>query len=160
MPKILENNGKPMPAHGRDDLPLKHTGRKFQRSCSYEPEYCDLLIDMMARGCTYTQVAAEIGVVMQTFDNWRRDHDDFRDAYALGKVLARAWWEEQAQESLVTYKQRGMPEKIFNTSLYMFSMRCHFGVNDKDPVVLVNVGEQSNVDKVADLVKKLHRSET
>ena len=62
----------------------------------WKPEFCQLIVDKMKDGASFTEVAAEMGVCKETFENWRKDPDKYpgiADAVRLGKTLSQAFWE-------------------------------------------------------------------
>lgn len=58
----------------------------------YHPSYAAELPDMFLQGESVYEVCAKIGISVKTFYNWRKEHEEFAEAYELGKTYAVAWW--------------------------------------------------------------------
>lgn len=54
------------------------------RPSMYRPEYCGMLVDLMATGLSLTASMAQIGFSRQRAHEWAEAHLEFRDAIALG----------------------------------------------------------------------------
>ncbi|UIJ43782.1 hypothetical protein LZK98_11835 [Sphingomonas cannabina] len=64
------------------------------RPSSYDPEYCQQLVDHMATGASVASFAAEIDVARSTINEWASKHPEFSEALARGKAKCAAWWEK------------------------------------------------------------------
>lgn len=60
--------------------PDKPPGYRFGRPTDYRPEYCDAIVEDMAKGLSKTAFAASIGVARFTLLEWANRHPDFHDA--------------------------------------------------------------------------------
>jgi hypothetical protein len=65
----------------------------------YKPEYCEALIDYMAKGFTLTAFAGSIRVSRETVYAWMSEHSDFSDAATRGKAAASNAWEARMMEA-------------------------------------------------------------
>lgn len=57
------------------------------RPTSYDPSYCDLVIEDAREGYSLSAFAGGIMVSRQTITDWRKAHPDFDDACATAKVV-------------------------------------------------------------------------
>jgi transposase-like protein len=55
------------------------------RPTLYKPEFCDQLIEQMAEGLSFMAAMARIGVSRQTGYSWVKQHEEFLEAFELGK---------------------------------------------------------------------------
>ncbi len=109
-PVPINGNGStlPMPKHldamsavraGESNTmvyPIPYEGkgvkRRVGRPSKYKEEYCDMLIEHMARGNPLESFAAKIHVEIKTLNNWMNEHDEFLLAKRLGEPKWFAWW--------------------------------------------------------------------
>jgi hypothetical protein len=63
------------------------------RPSSYDPAYCEQVIEYLGRGHSIMAFAGEIGVTRQTVHNWMNENDEFFDAVKTGQAKAAAVWE-------------------------------------------------------------------
>lgn len=57
------------------------------RPTKYEPEFCEQVREIMARGFSKTAAAGALGVCKSTFDNWKHEHPEFLAAVKDGDAL-------------------------------------------------------------------------
>ncbi len=67
------------------------------RPSTYDPAYCEMVIEHMREGASLTSFAAEIGVARATLNVWMEAHPEFLDAVHAGKAKCAAWWEKVAR---------------------------------------------------------------
>lgn len=72
------------------------------RPSDYDPVYCALVLALGEAGKSKTYMAAKIGVVKNTLDNWAAAHPEFLTALTRGLALSQAWWEDAGQNGLTT----------------------------------------------------------
>jgi hypothetical protein len=94
------------------------TESRMGRPTGYRSEYCERVIELGAAGKSKAQMAAILGVCRQTLDNWTKAEPDFLDAITRARDLALAWWEDKAQDNLLT--------SGFQTPLWSRSMAARF----------------------------------
>lgn len=139
---------------GRDDLPVKANGRKYNISYEYRPEYCDLLLDMMKEGATYYQVAAKIGVSYGTMLKWSKEQPEFGEAYAMGGDWARGYYDKKGNEHLVIEEEfRGTKVK-FDTGLYKFMMGSRFNAHEQQKINVV-IADKDDLDRAIALTEEI-----
>lgn len=56
------------------------------RPSKYKEEYCDLVKRMASLGLTESNMAMILGIGEKTFNVWKNEHPEFRQANAQGKV--------------------------------------------------------------------------
>jgi len=72
------------------------------RPTTYKPEYCDLVIQMLSEGASFTEFRAAIGgVSRQTLSNWRDQNPEFFDAYNKAEALGQAYWEKRLRTEIM-----------------------------------------------------------
>lgn len=92
---------------------------KRGRPSSYDPKYCERVIEMGREGYSVVEMAADIGVHRETLEeNWPAAHEEFSEAFAHARQLSQAWWERQGRLGLTADK--------FNAQLYSRSMAARF----------------------------------
>lgn len=89
------------------------------RDTKYDPSFCDRAISLMRDGASKTQVMADLGVGREAFYNYTKDHEDFKEAVELGKLLSQAWWEAAGQKGIYMGKD-------FNSVAWIYNMKNRF----------------------------------
>ena len=71
-------------------------GKKVKRYLHtvYKEEYCDLLIEMMSRGCSYAAFLSEISVRPDTALYWYKNYPEFREAKDKAVLAGLRYWEQ------------------------------------------------------------------
>ena len=113
------------------------------RPTKYKSEYCEKVVELMSKGMSKNEVAANLGVDQVTLYNWADKHIPFFKAIKRGEQLSLAWWESEGRRSL--------REKEFNHVLWYMNMKNRHGWRDKqevtgangDPIVIkdINAGD-------------------
>lgn len=88
------------------------------RPTSYDPEYCERVVEFGRDGKSLTWIATELGVVKQTIHNWMKEFPEFLDAMTRAKELSQRWWEDKGQD--------GLERQGFNSSVWSRSMAARF----------------------------------
>jgi hypothetical protein len=104
-------------------VPVK---RKRGRPSSYDPAFCEQVIDLGEQGKSKAQIAAALNVSRTTMDKWAQDNPDFMDAVKRAGELALAWWEDMGQSALL------LGSKNFNATAYIFQMKNRFREEYRD----------------------------
>lgn len=73
------------------------------RPSLFDPAYCDMVIEHMAKGHSLTSFAGQISVEPRTVERWAQvdgefSHPDFCRAVKVGRAKAAHWWELRAME--------------------------------------------------------------
>ena len=80
---------------GDDPQPKGPGGRRS----TYDPSYCDLIIEKMREGISLTGFAGVIGVSRDTIYQWMTLHREFADAVTRGRAARDLWWELKLMRS-------------------------------------------------------------
>lgn len=72
---------------------MSDKNNKGGRPTEYKPEYCDVVIEKMAKGWSKTACAGFIGISRQTLYDWEKANAEFLDAIQIGESLSRVFWE-------------------------------------------------------------------
>lgn len=86
------------------------------RKSEYKPEYCQQLIEHMAKGYSFASFGAIVNVHRTTLYNWMEANPDFKDAFDEGTSKSLYWWETVGMQGTVG-KLKG-----FNASVYALTM--------------------------------------
>lgn len=95
------------------------------RPTKYKPAMCDVVVELMKKGASKFEVAAELGVCMDTITEWQKPKNNkaFSAAIKKGEQLSRAWWEKNGRINL--------ENKEFSSTLWYMNMKNRFGWADK-----------------------------
>lgn len=88
------------------------------RPTSYDPAYCDQVIEWGKLGKSKAWMAAEMGVARNTIDNWADANPEFLSAFTLAMDLSQQWWEDAGQ--------KGMIENTISAPIWSRSMAARF----------------------------------
>ena len=92
------------------------------RPSKYDPKYCQLLQDHMAKGFSFETFGAVAGVCRATLYNWLHEHADFKQAKDRAFCQSLYFYESLAIEHL----QNPMETKGFHFGLWKFIMQSRF----------------------------------
>ncbi len=65
------------------------------RPSTYDPSFCDRVIELMGEGLSFAAVAGALGVSRDTIYAWAEVHPEFSDTKKTGKAAAQLFWERQ-----------------------------------------------------------------
>lgn len=88
------------------------------RPSTYDPAYCDQVIEYGKQGKSVAWMAAEIGVHKDTIYEWAKVHPAFSDSLTRARLESQRWWEDAGQS--------GMVAPGFNASIWSRSMAARF----------------------------------
>ena len=92
------------------------------RPTTYDPAYCERVVELGKLGKSTEQICASIGVPLRTAYQWRDANPEFAQALEEAKAHEQVWWEDIAQAFIVEAPGR---EKL-NTGLWSRSMAARF----------------------------------
>lgn len=76
-----------------------------------EPEFnlshAQALLELLSRGVLNTGCMAELGLKKDTFYRWIREHEDFKDAYEIGRPRCETYWSNQLQQMTLERDDKG-----------------------------------------------------
>lgn len=112
------------------------------RPTDYDAAYCDQVIELGKTGASKAEMAAELGIVRQTLDNWCEQFPEFMDAVKQAVSWSQAWWEKQGR--LATF---GGTEG-FNATSFIFNMKNRFPADWKDKVEQEQTGKVDHTHRI------------
>ena len=107
------------------------------RPTKYKPEYCQEVIDFMAKGLSKEAFAGEIKVSTQQIYRWMKKHKNFRTAIRKAENACQAFWEKMG----VNIAAEGQG----NAAVWIFNMKNRFrntGWADATSTDLTTKGEK------------------
>ena len=96
----------------------------------YDQKYCDELISHMEKGKSFESFAGTIRVNRATIFRWKKNYEEFREAYEVGFCLSLNKWEDIGLAGLYM----GGKDNPFNSTVWVFNMKNRFGWTDKKEV--------------------------
>jgi len=103
------------------------------RPTKYRPEFCEKLIDHMAKGLSFETFGTVIGVDRATIYKWakpenKHKYQGFYDAKRIAFEECRAWW-EKVGNGLATGSKS---VKHGNSAVWIYNMKCRFAKEWRD----------------------------
>lgn len=93
------------------------------RPSSYDPSYCDLVIELGKNGYSVVEMAAHIGVARGTLEaNWTAENPEFLASFTQARLHSQAWWEAIGRDNLIMPQGSG----TFQASVWSRSMAARF----------------------------------
>ena len=89
------------------------------RPTTYDPEFCDKVIEWGKLGKSRAWMAAELDVVPDTLTNWEKANPEFLCAMKRARIASQRWWEDKGQSNLES--------QHFQAALWSRSMAARFG---------------------------------
>lgn len=71
------------------------------RPTTYDPRYCQAVIEHMSEGASLTSFAASIMCSRSTINEWMAANQEFSEAVKVGKALCAQWWEKVSRANAV-----------------------------------------------------------
>ena len=99
---------------------------KVGRPSKYHPSMLPKMIAVAKKGASKAEMALEIGISRETFNNWEHSNPEFRDAVKQAELHAQIWW-EQLGRSGAKGEQQG-----FNATAFIFQMKNRFRADYMD----------------------------
>jgi len=112
----------------------------------------DFLLEHSAEGASITEFCGKVGIIRQTFHNWRKQHPEFDEAYHQHKVVHQAFWERKLRTEL-------MMDRNANSPLVKLYFANCFGWSDKSEVDNKSSDKSmspTNSSAVLDAIKRKH----
>lgn len=98
---------------------------KVGRPTLYKPEYCQMLIEHMARGGSFEGFAGTIRVSSEVLYDWIERHSEFLQAKKEGFAASRVFW-EQTMADQATGKING------SSTALIFALKNRFPKDYRD----------------------------
>lgn len=114
----------------------------------YTPDLAERFYRECCLGKSKKEIAAEMLIYADTFDEWARDPDkpEFKEAYELGKQAQEAFWETQGRINLDNPR--------FKESLYKFITGVRFNWSEKSEQTVNNSNLQVSENELDQLIKE------
>ena len=129
-------NAKPKRREEPIELPAPKRGRG--RPSTYDPAFCERVIELGEEGKSKAQIARALGCSRKSLYLWMKVHPEFAEAMDEAQFAALAWWEDVGQAGLT------MPK--FNAALYAFNMKNRFREAYADKV-LTHIAEEEPAER-------------
>ena len=99
------------------------------RPSKFREEYCEMLIQHMAMGMTYTSFAGhpDVRVNVDTLYQWEKDNPQFSEAKSIAKPASEYYMLELAHSQMIDGKM--------NNTAWVFMMKNMHGWRDKQEQV-------------------------
>jgi hypothetical protein len=107
------------------------------RPTTYDPSYCDRVIELGEQGKSKAQIAKAFGCSRKALYAWMKAHEEFAEAMEEAQFAALAWWEDLGMAGLK------MGNK-FNSSLFAYQMKNRFRTEYADKVDVAHSGKVDN----------------
>lgn len=121
--------------------------------CGYKKEYCQMLVDHMTEGYSFTSFGANVKCCGETLKNWCKKYPEFERARWQGHEAAKKHYEKLAKAKMYgqdIYDRSG--KKIFDakradTALIIFFLKTRFkdeytekvsDINLEDGKIIIN----------------------
>ena len=92
--------------------------RPVGRPSAYQPEYCEIVIELGKLGKSIAQMASAFDVDKASIFRWIEENEDFRTSFARARAHSQTWWENAAQGN--------MDNRNFNAQLWLKSVASRF----------------------------------
>lgn len=80
---------------------FEHTERRGRgRPTDYQPEFCELVMQMGREGYSKAEMAAGLWTSRVTLDAWAKLHPDFLYALNMAQEFSLSWWEKTGRENI------------------------------------------------------------
>lgn len=127
------------------------------RPTTYDPAFCDKVLELGAAGASKHEMALELGCGWQTFHNWQDAHPEFLDAVKAATLASQGWWERKGR--IATFGE--VPN--FNATAFIFNMKNRFpddwrDKQEKDINHGISDPMKAFLERVAANGKPIHRS--
>jgi len=87
---------------------------------SYKPEYCEIVVEILATGRSLASVCADLGCCRSTLYKWRDDFPDFAKALNFGVQKAQSNWESIGRDGITG------DNPDFSATPWIFTMKSRF----------------------------------
>lgn len=146
---------------------------KIGRPSSFDPDFCEMLIEHMSQGLSFESFGAVAECCKQTLYTWTENFPEFLDAKRRGTEKSRMFWEKLGIDHVINItenERNGNSSSSFSKSLngtvWVYNMKNRFGWRDKQPdeasdvtVKITNLSDEEINAKIEEKMKKLAESE-
>jgi hypothetical protein len=101
------------------------------RPSKYKKEFCQKLIDFMAKGFSFEAFSGHIEVNQDTLHEWAKRHPDFSEAKDMAFAKNREFWEALGINGIHNESWHQGGSKSLNASVWIFNMKNRFKWRDR-----------------------------
>ena len=91
---------------------------KAGRPSTYDPRFCEIVIEAGARGESEVGMAVACGLPRVTMRGWAKQHPEFSTALLMAKDLSQKWWEGAARS--------GHAQSVIGPTIWKHSVASRF----------------------------------
>jgi hypothetical protein len=104
------------------------------RPTSYDPKFCEMLIEHMAKGYSFESFGSVTDTCKDTLYEWVKVHPQFSDSKKRATEKSRYWWESQGIDNILNKKEMTkdsegntvLVETSLNAAAWIFNMKNRF----------------------------------
>lgn len=126
---------------------------KVGRPTKYEEQYCQWVIDHMAKGLSVESFAGVVHVSKSTLYEWMDNFPEFSDAVKEGREQSRLFWEKIGIDGLFNHSEPGVGSKSFNTANWIFQMKNRFKEEWRDKQEHDHSSSDGSMQPVINIIK-------
>lgn len=90
------------------------------RPSSYDPSFCDKVVEVGEKGGSLAEMAYECGVIRETINEWAKVRPEFSDALNKAQLASQIWWERKGRDGIEK------PSSEFQGNLWSRNMAARF----------------------------------
>ena len=110
------------------------------RPLTYQPAFCEAVIELGKQGKSLAYMAGSLGVTRECVYEWMRNYPEFSDAMSVARLYSQQWWEDAGQNALYAAG--------FNTGVWAKSMSCRFPDDWRDQSKTELTGTVTTIQKI------------
>lgn len=93
---------------------------------TFKPEYCEMLVDHMRQGNSYSTFILKVGCTRKTLYNWEKDFPEWANAKEEGMQAAKSFLESRLMVKASGQKVEGIDPKLIDTTCLIFALKTRF----------------------------------
>jgi hypothetical protein len=78
----------------------KPTGNPTGRPSTYDPAYCDRVVELGRLGYSKSRICADLDISRPTLDKWAKNQSEFGNALARALEASHAFWDERLAKGM------------------------------------------------------------
>lgn len=98
------------------------------RPTLYRPEYCEQLVEHMAKGLSFESFAGVLRINRDTLYRWAEMNEEFSDAHEVGRMASAYRWEQIGLDGVLG------EIRFFNAYAWVFNMKNRFKWKDRQEI--------------------------
>lgn len=117
----------------------------------YKSEYCQMLIEHMSQGFSFSTFGAVVNVGRTTLYDWVDEYPEFKEAKEIAFQKAQRFFEQRLMAKVAGMKIKNVDQKLIDTSCLIFALktRFHKDYSEKQQVNHTNNGESFDFNIVS-----------